>query len=231
MTGRPPVVVAVPVRDRLDLTRSVYEQFAAEEPDSILFIDNGSKDGTRRWLRDHRDERVCSIIAPRHTLTQMWNQAWSWASAIHGPSTVLIVANNDITITPGLTSLLVDTVREDPRVGLVHPDQRYAAPHDWDGTLTETHGSARHHGLTGYCFALPICIDRLIRGRFDEQFIWWCADDDIAWRTTDAELLQLRLNGLGISHLNEATASAYPHLAQVKVDDMARLHAKYPQRW
>jgi len=227
----PPLVVAVPVRDRLDLTIGLHEQLISEAADAILFLDNGSVDDTGDWLAGLRDPRVASASLPGRTLTEMWNIAWGWARQYHGPGAILCLLNNDVTLTPGTLNAMASVVAEDPRVGLVHPDQRFAAPHEWAGTMTETHGSARHHGLTGYCFALPVDLDHRIGGRFDEQFVWWCADDDIAWRTTDAGLLQLRLDELGVSHINEATASAYPHLAQVKADDMARLHAKYPGRW
>jgi hypothetical protein len=100
-------------------------------------------------------------------------------------------------------------LRSNDSIWAVYPDYRVDAtttelPSVIPLDLTPTKGTYQHGGMCGWAF--------MLRGEapippVDEQFEWWYGDDDLVRNITTRGKKVCRVNGLGLNHVNEATAN------------------------
>lgn len=215
------VHVVIPVRDQVSLTASVCEQLGDQAGwETCWIFDNGSTDGTAEYLArlTARDPRFRRVWAPEWGIYQMWGQGLIFASG-HGADRVLFL-NNDVILAPGTVDALTVALDADPLNWLAYPDYDLPAEGGYFPALRTTAGTYRSGGMCGFAFMLevaPVVWEPLI----DPRFGWWCGDDDLAFTVEAMGGRQVRVEGLGITHLNEATARLYPELHEQKARDLA----------
>lgn len=175
-----PTYVVIPMKDRMDLTRSVLEQLAGQDEYAGVFVfDNGSSPETKAQLAVTGDlpPRVEVFDAEGWNIHRMWNAGLAEALGRSTPCNVAIL-NNDLKIGPAFLSGLAQELRHDPLVAAVCPN--------YDGREGEGHR---------LCFVTDICADRydgtgglagfafMLKGesgyRFPEELNWWFGDNDL----------------------------------------------------
>jgi hypothetical protein len=241
-----PVVVLIPMKNRLDLTTTILRQIRerAGRFDDILLYDNGSDLKNRHELRRWSAERYVTLVeAPNQTITQMWNAGWDLALAKHPEGPVnLAILNNDVEIPSGFLDVLSVALRlelSDVLPWLVYPGvcratvdqvEAYRFGHALHCEITS--GTVRHGGMSGWAFM--VAAEKRREGLLepiDEQFRWWCGDDDLAFSIGAAGGAQYRVDGLPVFHHGEGTASLEDpdRLEEKKRADLRRCREKWGQ--
>lgn len=171
-----PTFVVIPVKNRLDLTRPLLRQLAAQGGyDGIFVFDNGSNRETRNWLETCDVPGLEVFDAAGANIHQMWNAGMAEALSRAWPCNVAIL-NNDLVLGDGFLSGLGRALRSDPLVAAVCPnyDGREA-----DGLVyTDDTCGGRYDGSGGFAgFAF------MLKGeagyRFPEELNWWFGESDM----------------------------------------------------
>lgn len=182
--------VIIPVKDKLDLTRSLVAQLREQGGwDRLVVIDNGSQFATKNWLR--RQDDITVIDGAGLGIHEMWNRGAELAIAAW-PKTNLVFCNNDLRLGDEFLSRLVAGLRAPDAPGAVCPN--YDGRDIPDGKLEPVQGICANRydgtgGLAGFAFAVRG--ELFVRGyRFPEDAKWWYGDND----------LTLTLDRLGVTY-------------------------------
>jgi GT2 family glycosyltransferase len=126
--GRAPVVSIIMLTyDQLDCTKTCIESIERFTPPiyEIIFVDNGSSDGTldHLWQVAHRLPRV-RLVANRqnHGFAKGNNQGLCFARGKY-----VLLLNNDTVVTPGWLEGMISVFERYPRTGLVGPTSNMVA--------------------------------------------------------------------------------------------------------
>lgn len=228
------LAVVIPVKGQVPLTRSILTQLKFESFDRCYISDN--QDFNAATLKDpptwetadlvhdleHEDERFRWYAKSGFGITHQWNSGWRRALADLGPDTAVLFLNNDVTISPGTLAILRRVLVERDDLWVVGPDYDSPAgtiPHGRP-RVREVKGTYRTGGIPGWAFAVRPGVQNCIDGMFDERFVWWCSDDQLVERVVRAGGKIGIVRDLGLDHMNEGTASAYPELHQQKHVDL-----------
>lgn len=165
---------------------------------------------------------------PGATITQMWNIGWRKINeSVVVKEWNVAFFNDDIELLPGSYRALVDEMRDWGDIWL--------ASADWLANFEDglhpggsriVSGTAKDRGIAGWCFMLRGEIGPPYR-RFDEQFLWWCGDDDIVKQIELDGGKCAIVHGVPVKHEGTATGKLYPELQQVGWDDMERFNKKW----
>jgi len=173
-----PTYVVIPVKNRLDLTRSLLAQLAAGGGyDTVFVLDNGSSDGTKEWLQVQRSPRLEPVDAEGLGIYDMWNLGVRLARARRRVCNIAIL-NNDLSLGPGCLIRLAATLRNQCDLWVVSPNyDRRPMPASGVEYVRVTY---KGRGLAGFAF--------MVRGEifdglsFDGAFTWWYGEDDFIAR-------------------------------------------------
>lgn len=238
-----PTHVVIPTRDRLDLCAELTTELILQyEFDHMWVFDNSDAQDAADHLM--LDQRLHVVPARGWGIYGMWNYGWKKAldetrgimSDTNAPLNLAIL-NDDIKVPDGFLSLLARPLRlpENDDVWCVYPDYN-ASLEDWDDyaewipdQLNRTgNATFRKGGMCGWAF--------MLKGEkhftddlpfVDEQFEWWCGDDDLAQQIVKCGGEIARVDGLPLDHVSEATARLHPELHAAKSRDIERFRSKY----
>jgi GT2 family glycosyltransferase len=237
--------VIVPVRDQWEHTRAFLASLDADEVDYCLVMDNGSTDETatriREWQHAHRSHyaayyplgpKLHRASMPDLLIYDMWNEGFARCKRLaKGDSFTVLVSNNDVVLPHGALAGLSSALAV-PGVWVSYPD--YEAPwHDYTQgpySLRRTRGVLSDGGMFGACFMLAgerIPWQPLVS---DTGYYWWYGDNHLAEQIEHAGGQQVRVEGLPIHHIHEATAREWPHVEAWKYHDRQRWVTRH-QRW
>ncbi|MGH3942627.1 MAG: glycosyltransferase family 2 protein [Pseudonocardiaceae bacterium] len=195
-----PTYVVIPMRDRMELTRELLEQLAAQDEYAAVFVfDNGSDPRTKAELADPADlpPRVEVLDAEKLNIHQMWNAGLTEALRRSWPCNVALL-NNDVKIGPRFLSGLAAALRGDPLLAAVSPNYD---GRDGEGVQYVTDICAGRYdgtgGLAGFAFMLAAEAGY----RFPEELSWWYGDSHL--------LVSLQLAG---SHAGIVVGTTCEHL-------------------
>jgi GT2 family glycosyltransferase len=94
--------IICPVRNNLSLTKEAVRTFRAQDIEGgvhILIIDNGSTDGTGRWLSTQRD--IFTLMnRPGMSVAASWNRGLEFAFESFPQELYALVVNNDVELRP-----------------------------------------------------------------------------------------------------------------------------------
>lgn len=175
-----PNFVVIPMKDRMDLTRSLLEQLAEQDEYAEIFVlDNGSSEETKAQLADAADlpPRVRVFDATGLNIHQMWNAGLNEAQRRAWPCNVAIL-NNDLKVGPRFLSGLAHALRHDELLAAVSPNYDGRDLNGADVQYVSEICAARYDGtggLAGFAFMLKVEAGY----RFPEQLNWWYGDNDL----------------------------------------------------
>jgi GT2 family glycosyltransferase len=202
MLPKPMVRVVVLNWNGRDMTADCLRSLLAMQDVNfrILVIDNGSSDGSERFLRDSFSE--VDVIANKYNVgfAAGCNIGMKWA--LEENAEYVLLVNNDTLLAPSLLRELVREAEAHPQAAILSPKIYYFAPPDaiwWvGGTYTCWNGLAKHTDLgkrdtgkhdqirdidwaTG-CAMLLRCKTLRCVGLFDEQVFGNGEDLDLSLR-------------------------------------------------
>lgn len=229
--------VIVPVKNQWEHTARLLNCLRAE-PCRVLVVDNGSTDSTLGCLRivqrgNYWHGRLSWTSMPTATVYQMWNRGFDWArKGNRSAAWHVLVTNNDIVLPRGALVAMQACLASSLDNWIAYPD--YDA--DWrddvrDAPLghRETRGVLSDSGMFGACFMLAghrIPWRPLVT---DLTYEWWYGDNHLAEEVEQHGGKQIRVVGLPVQHVNEATASTLPPgvLYAMKFRDRQRWITRY----
>jgi len=229
--------VLVPYRDRAELTCSLLDQLVLGGGfDQLLLYDNGSTPQTAdqiaerlEWLGlDHKAEVVAS---PERNLTEMWNDGWARALDAAGERHCdLAIFNNDLRIPDGFLIELRRALRSDEKLWAICPDwHRRVAEGTAITAVRSVRGTMRHGGMCGWAFVVKAEARHHGLAPIDEQFEWWCGDDDLAFAIEAAGYQVGLLQGLPLDHVGggSQTFDSRHEIKPVAHADLERCQKKW----
>jgi GT2 family glycosyltransferase len=205
--GSLPVSIVIALYNCLPLTRNMHASLLATLPAGldyeIIFVDDGSTDGTREWLGSVAGPRTRVILHEKNLGYAAANNRG--AAAARGE--ILILLNNDLVLLPGWLPPMLQGLARLPRAGVIGNIQHNARTGvlDHRGVRRDWMGRSRHDrrrlslaGLGDYaCYPAVTAACCLMRtrhfreyGGFDVAFSNGCEDIDFC----------LRLNQAGLRH-------------------------------
>lgn len=206
------VYVVIPFKDEPQLTSSVVRQLQDEGGFYRAFLyDNGSAPNSLEDVRHQigDDGRFEIIEAAELGIYAMWNAGWEKAIDDSHDCYVLFL-NNDITFGHWFVQTLSWVLDHNDDVGIAYPN--------YDRNVSEgknvpdviqylpTRGTYKDGGMCGWAF--------MLRGRLvdeglpfvDENLQWWYGDDHIEMNVRNLGYMVVRVLGIPVDHINEATA-------------------------
>lgn len=236
------VDVIVPVRDRVELTRSFLANLALSSDWRTLFVlDNGSGPATQKLLETTRQEWGARKVTVEHragqSIYELWNagvdRARRQASAQRVKAWHVLVTNNDVELPASAIAELSRALDDDEHRWIAYPD--YSEPMVDEPVVRgyrDTKGVLDSGGMFGACFMIaghriPWIADGLIS---DLGYEWWFGDNHLAREVELAGGRQTRVVGLPVHHVNEGTARHHPELTLAKARDRSRWIAATSKR-
>ena len=147
----------IPVFNQLQLTqqclRSLLENSAACL--DIVFVDDGSSDGTREWLASPPASPTESARLRFHLndrnrgVNYCWNRGLELAGGSH-----VAVCNNDVIFAPAWDTPLLDALDAQPSLGIVSPYHTFGpeTPADWPRGAKRRKNWLKSLPILGCCF-------------------------------------------------------------------------------
>ncbi|MGC4073503.1 MAG: glycosyltransferase family 2 protein [Nibricoccus sp.] len=194
----------IPLYNCLPLTQAMLASLQATLPagldHEIIFVDDGSTDGTRDWLHTLSIPHLRVLLNDRNLgYAAANNRAASLASG-----DILVLLNNDLVLTPHwLEPMLAAHAAFGPRAGLVGNVQRSVRTGgiDHTGFIITEHGKPEQDrtpparfrrikkvpAVTGACLLTTRALWKQLGG-FDEQFVNGCEDLDLCFKASNAGL-------------------------------------------
>ncbi len=226
--------VVVPVWNQLRLSVRLLEHLDADPMAGreVIWIDNGSGDGTPAFLDSLRNERPQEHRVIRFPENRGFGEAMNAGAAI-ASGEFLALLNNDTEPPPGLLAELVACLRSDPSFGIVIPRVTQAglrvnvfpaADPSRGAEPLEKFGQYP----SGVCYAMrKVLFDAL--GGFDtETYKLASAEDaDLCYKVWDAGREVAIHHGLCLKHLGAGTSSSLPD----KTSIWRRNARLFEQKW
>jgi GT2 family glycosyltransferase len=230
-------------KNRLDVTMPCVESIFKHTPEDfeIVFIDNGSTDGTPEYLE----------TVPRSRLIRNKENLGFAAGVNQGlveaKGDYILLINNDTVVTPEWLSGLHYWLASDPRIGIVGPvsnnisaiqrvdDMTYTSLDGLDDYARERRRKYAKQGfyphrLIGYCMLFHRSLIDLIGG-FDEQFFPGnYEDDDFSLRTRILGKILWVAQDVFIHHESSATFYNLNTLEGNRRDMLANAE-KFCKKW
>lgn len=205
--GRPLASIVIPVCNGVGFTRQCAESImdSTRVPFELIFVDNGSTDGTREYLAalaaGRAGEGACNrVLVLRNEQNLGFGPACNQGMA-EAMGDYVVLLNNDTVVTDGWLERMAEAAERDGRVGLVGPRSNYVvgpqmiegvpyAPGDMEGMRQFAARLAREERGRGFFAPRAIGLCLLIKrqvldrvGGFDPRFgIGNCEDDDLSLR-------------------------------------------------
>lgn len=235
--GKYPTYAVIPFKDEVELTKHVIS-LCFDDPvvQHVVLLNNGSSAETMAeldgWLSINGGSEVHIIDATGMGIYKMWNVGWQFAidNENRGPSNIAFL-NNDIHFMPNTIKKLTEVLRRREDALVVYPDyDRPTSQRISPGQqVRATYGTKKDGGMCGHCFVIRGEAAKHNLPMFDEQFEWWCGDDDFARNVERYPASQYRVVGWPCDHINEATANNgdndWTHAAKQR--DLDRFAAKW----
>lgn len=223
------VTVVIPVKDELEMTRSLVGDLLSQGGyTDLLIFDNGSTDPEMvEWLAS---QDVASVYdATGAGIHDMWNAGIAEALNRHHGLADIVFLNNDLRCGPRFLHRLVAGLRSQP--GLM------AACGNYDGRpgsgVTPLRGICANRydgtgGLAGFAFALRA--EWIASGyRFPTDMRWWYGDNDLVLEVEKAGMWYGLVSDALVQHLDGGSKTDRPDgWDEIVAADRAAFEAKWP---
>jgi hypothetical protein len=220
--------IVIPVRDQLEYTKSIVNQLKTMPGWNHCWIfDNGSVDDTWDWLKSWSLENPRFSVLPAKGVSIY--EMWDWGFHCARFSDHVLFLNNDVKLHPQTIVALNNALESDDSNWIAYPDYNANEAYGQFCNYRTTKGTYRHGGMSGYCFMLKtkkITWSPLV----DLAYHLWYGDDDLAFHIEQEGGKQVRVIGLPIQHIGQATSNHHPELQSKIPEDREYFISKWGNR-
>lgn len=235
------VSIIIPLLNNLDMTKeciATIEQFTPE-PHEIIFVDNGSQDGTGQYLQFNMKPHWKLIVNDKN---EGFPRACNQGMAVAEGEYVLLL-NNDVLVSPEWLKGLLECINSADDIGIVGPKSNYVsgAQQVTEGTYSDADSYIEfakafrktfkgcylpRWRIVGFCFLFrKSLIDKI--GYFDERFSPGnFEDDDYCLRAMEAGYRNMICSDVFIHH--HGSKSHDPATFQQLLNTNQK---KYEEKW
>ncbi|MCA9059325.1 MAG: glycosyltransferase, partial [Planctomycetaceae bacterium] len=224
--------------NELAYTRMCVESLISrtDEAVELIFVDNGSTDGTAAYLQGIPSAKVVQNDSNRGFAPAV-NQGLRIAQGDQ-----ILLLNNDCIVTTGWLSSLLEGLYESPDVGMIGPvsncvsgpqqvEHGYTVLSSLDGFAWERRKTPEYIAATrlvGFCLLFRRSVLSKV-GNLDERFETGCYEDDDFCRRAIAAGFKLRIaNHVFVHHFGSATfRGSGISLTRAMQENAARFHEKW----
>ncbi len=117
--------IIIPVWNQLELTRDCIEYLVRNTryPYRLVIIDNGSEKQTEEYLKELSRDNKLKVSLIRNETNLGFVKAVNQGLEISGADYVCLL-NNDVLVSEGWLSEMVDVAESDTKIGIVNPDNK-----------------------------------------------------------------------------------------------------------
>ncbi|MFA5147125.1 MAG: glycosyltransferase family 2 protein [Candidatus Omnitrophota bacterium] len=196
--------IIIPVFNNTKMTENCFWSIAenTDVPYTLIFIDNGSDEPTKRFLKD---VKACNknVEVIRNDVNRGWIKAINQGIAVSRSPYVCIMNNDTIVRTPRWLSKLIGISDAAPDIGLVNPRFKLKK-----GSPARKGAGAPFIEVDfcrGYCILIKrSVIDKV--GLFDESYgMGYYDDDDYSARAIRAGFRCVSADGVTVEHIGDST--------------------------
>lgn len=113
--------------NQIEYTKGCIESIKryTPKPYEIIFVDNGSKDGTVEWLR-----RIVRETPDYRLIENKENQGFAGGNnqgMAEARGEYIVLMNNDVVVTPGWLDRMIAVAERNPKIGMVGPMSNYVS--------------------------------------------------------------------------------------------------------
>jgi hypothetical protein len=186
---------------------------------SVVLYCNGDSTDARRVI-ESVPNGFTVVLCPGVNIHGVWNRI---LRAAYGEPVAIF--NDDISVDAGSLGYAESYFKHRPQAGIIGWDPDVVVRGDRHDL--EVHGSYRHHGITGFAFALRPVPDIW----FDEEFNWWGGDDDIIHQYLVKGYKAVKMVGEPVAHWPSTSANQRPEVYSKVELDRQRLLDKWGDTW
>ncbi|HXZ36210.1 MAG TPA: glycosyltransferase [Thermodesulfobacteriota bacterium] len=228
--------IIIPIWNQLSLTQRCLEAVRKKTrtPHRLILIDNGSEEGTRKYLEGLAESPSWTGVLVRNEKNRGYIQAVNQGLKISTAPYVCLL-NNDIVVTAGWLERMIEFAGSHPEVGLVNPQQNHdpgkPMPDDLEGfaaSQVDTRwGWMELDHCTGGCLLIKREVIEKI-GFLDETYgQGYYEDNDYSRRAQRAGYRCLRLLDTFVWHDIEGSFKEDPDRGEKR----RKNEALYQSRW
>jgi len=173
--------IIVPTFNKIDHTQQLVKSYLSNTtvPSRVIFVDNGSGDGTREYLSTLTNTNIHSFMVILNNENKGYAPAMNQGLAM-ADAPYVCFANNDIIFTKGWLEELILTFKEYPDVGLLNPNSNNLnikpkegeSIDDFADRLKKTYTKGSFVDLP-FCIGFCMLVKRIVLdavGGFDEAY-------------------------------------------------------------
>lgn len=215
--------IAVPVFNQLYYTKLFIESVKSNTkiPYKFLFLDNGSTDGTKEYLKK---ENITVISKNKNIgVVRAWNELVKSCQTKY-----ICIMNNDIVVAPYWLVTMQKTLEREENIYCVQPyTTNHNLPDNFPNNYYPQAEIQKSDRLSGWCFMLRMSVFKEI-GLFDQQFdMAWYEDRDFNNRLNKAGFYPHTVLASYIHHFQNRTLWTVDNIE----DKMAENELKYQEKW
>jgi len=222
--------IIIPALNCLEYSKKTIDSIKTKSPYELIFIDNGSTDNTKKWLKTQNFNK---IIDPKVSgLAAVWNLGIVKARDL-GCSLFLIL-NNDIILSPSTIDNLVKKMSTDKYIMVTGVNQHEGCdkPEDMLGKNIEYKENETENEHPDFsCFMINNnTIDKI--GWFDENFaIAYFEDNDYHGRIALSGEKAISTISAIYYHFESKTVKNNPHLKKIITEAFKMNKEYFKEKW
>jgi GT2 family glycosyltransferase len=228
--------IIIPIWNQLPLTQRCLEAVRkkTQTPHRLILIDNGSEEGTRKYLEGLAESPSWTGVLVRNEKNRGYIQAVNQGlKTSTGPYICLL--NNDIVVTIGWLERMIEFAGSHPEAGLVNPQQNHdpgkPMPEDLEGFAASQAGARGGWMELDHCTGGCLLIKREVIekiGFLEEAYgQGYYEDNDFSRRAQKAGYRCLRLLDTYVWHDIEGSFRHDPERGEKRKKNEALYHSRW----
>jgi GT2 family glycosyltransferase len=212
----------------LEYSKKTFDSVKTKHPYQLIFVNNGSTDGTREWLESRED-----IISYQNPILSGLSACWNLGinRGIAEGCDLFLVLNNDIVLAPNAIDNMVQRLEKGDVVMVTGMNNQSITPEQTLDDIREykDQEANNHPDFSDFLIGMPF-LEKV--GYFDENyFVAYFEDNDMAARMALAEEDSTSLDCASYFHYGSKTTIENPRLQEIIHDAFRRNKEYFVKKW
>ena len=221
--------IVIPAVNCLEYSKQTINSIKTKHPYQIIFVDNGSTDGTKEWLDEHPE-----IIAYKNPIVSGLAESWNIAiqRAFDEGCDLVAVLNNDIVLAPNTLDNMIKRFEKGDLILVTGVNSQESGP---EGTLSmykelDENEQVNHHPDFSCFLISQKTIDTI--GWFDtNMMVAYFEDSDFAARIVLAGENCTSITGGAYYHWGSKTIKENTRLQEIIHDAFRHNEDYFERKW